>query len=259
MAHVVRFVFSTTGALVCLLAAVIWTRLQPRSAAARRALLAISIAYALASIYAVPAAIGRVLSNGYQPFTASDPPQGRTAVVVLGADAMRVRGWDNDLSLSIMTRVEAARVLEAWRVFRLIAPDVVVASGGLPNGDDTSTPSGENIRDELVRLGVPASRILVETMSHDTHDEAVIIAPMLRERGVEHVVLVTSETHMRRSLAVFRAQGWDAVPAIAPDPGPGGTWGAWLLPSANGLDLSHQVMHEILGLPYYWLRGWEKW
>jgi uncharacterized SAM-binding protein YcdF (DUF218 family) len=259
MAHVVRFFFSTTGALVCMMAAVAWTSLRPRSAAARRALLAISIAYALASIYAVPDAVGRVLSAGYRRFTAADAPPGRTAVVVLGADAVRVRGWDDDLSLSLMTRVEGARVLEAWRVFRLVAPAVVVTSGGLPNDDDASVPSGENIREELGRLGVPDARILVETTSHDTHDEAVIIAPMLRAHGIEHLVLVTSATHMRRSLAVFRAQGWDAVPAIALDPGFDGTWGAWLLPSVNGLDLSHQVMHEILGLPYYWVRGWEKW
>jgi uncharacterized SAM-binding protein YcdF (DUF218 family) len=115
------------------------------------------------------------------------------------------------------------------------------------------------MHDELVRLGVPASRVIVETASHDTHDEAVILAPMLRTHGIEHVVLVTSATHMRRSLAVFRAQGWNAVPAIAPDPGFTSTWAAWLLPSAIGLDLSHQVVHELIGLPYYWARGWGSW
>ncbi len=259
MDHVVRFFFSTTGALVWLLAAVAWLLLRPRSAAARRALFVIAIAYALASIYAVPALIGRVLSAGYHPFTAADAPQGRTAVVVLGAEALRIRGWDESLSLSLMTNVQAARVLEAWRVFRLIAPAIVVTSGGLPHDDDASTPSGENMHDELVRLGVPDSRIVVETTSHDTHDEAVIVAPMLRAHGIEHVVLVTSETHMRRSIAVFRAQGWNAVPAIAPDPAGASAWSAWLVPSANGLDLSHQVIHELIGLPYYWIRGWEQW
>ncbi|HWF83283.1 MAG TPA: YdcF family protein [Vicinamibacterales bacterium] len=259
MDHVVRFFLSTAGAIVWLLAAAAWVVLRPRSAAARRALFVIAIVYALASIYAVPALVGRVLSAGYHPFTAADAPQGRTAVVVLGAEALRIQGWDENLSLSLMTNVQAARVLEAWRVFRLIAPAIVVTSGGLPHGDEASTPSGENMHDELVRLGVPDSRIMVETASHDTHDEAVIVAPMLRAQGIEHVVLVTSETHMRRSIAVFRAQGWNAVPAIAPDPARDSAWSAWLVPSSKGLDLSHQVMHELIGVPYYWVRGWEQW
>jgi uncharacterized SAM-binding protein YcdF (DUF218 family) len=259
MDHAVRFFCSTTGALVCLFAAIacIWRR--PRSASARRALFTIAIVYGLASIYAVPSVIGRVLSAGYHPFAAADAPRGRTAIVVLGAEALRIKGWDDSLSVSVMTTIAAGRVLEAWRVFRLITPAIVVSSGGPPGETDTSIASGENMHDELVRLGVPDSRILVETMSRDTHDEAVIVAPMLRAHGVEHVVLVTSGPHMRRSLAVFHAQGWNAVPAIAPDPGWTSSWSAWLVPSANGLDLSYQVVHELIGLPYYWVRGWERW
>ena len=259
MDHVVRFFFSTTGALVCLLvaAACVWRR--PWSLSARRALLAIAIAYALAGTYVMPFAVGRLLSAGYRPFTAADAPPGRTAIVVLGADALRIRGWDSSLTLPLMTTVAAERVLETWRVFRLIAPALVVTSGGVPHADEGSIPSGENMHDELVRLGVPDSRIIVETTSRDTHDEAVIVAPMLRTHGIEHVVLVTSETHMRRSLAVFRAEGWDAIPAIAPDPEFAADWPGWLVPSTKGLDLSHQVAHELLGLPYYWIRGWERW
>jgi len=260
MDHVVRFFLSTTGALVCLLAAIAWIWRRPQSAPARRTLFTIAIAYTLFSVYAVPSAIALALSAGYHPFTAADAPgAGRTALVVLGAEAIRIDGWDEHLSLSLMSSVAASRVLEAWRVYRLIAPAVVVSSGGVPHEGESSVPSGENMRDELVRLGIPDSRIIVETASRDTHDEAVIIAPMLRERGIEHLVLVTSQTHMRRSLAVFRAQGWSAVPAIAPDPAFAAGWRAWLLPSTEGLDLSHQVMHELLGLPYYWVRGWEHW
>jgi hypothetical protein len=84
------------------------------------------------------------------------------------------------------------------------------------------------------------------------------IQRLLRARGIEDLVLVTSQTHMRRSLAVFRAQGWPAVPAIAPDPDFSASWRDWLLPTANGLDLSHQIVHELIGLPYYWIRGWER-
>jgi uncharacterized SAM-binding protein YcdF (DUF218 family) len=258
MDQVVRFFLSTSGALVCLLAATVWIWRRPQSASARRALFTIAVVYTLVSIYSVPYAIGLALSAGYHPFTAADAPAGRTAVVVLGAEAIRIEGWDDRVSLSLMSSVAAARVLEAWRVYRLVAPAIVVSSGGVPHEGESAIPSGENMRDELVRLGVPDSRIIVETASRDTHDEAVIIAPMLRARGIEYLVLVTSQSHMRRSLAVFRAQGWPAVPAIAPDPDFSASWRDWLLPSANGLDLSHQIVHELIGLPYYWIRGWER-
>lgn len=258
MSDLVRFFCSATGALVWLFATIVWTAIRPRSRAARRALLTVAFVYALASIYAVPALVGRTLSIGYRPFTVADAPRGRTAIVVLGSGAVLIEGWDENLHLDLMTDVEGARVLEAWRVFRLISPALVVASGGRPDPDDASPPSGQNMHDALVRLGVPDGRTLVETISRNTHDEAVVIAPMLHAHGVEHIVLVTSDTHMRRSLAVFRAQGWDAVPAIAPDPGRfDRSWRAWLLPSDSGLQMSEQVMHELLGIPYYWLRGWE--
>lgn len=258
MSDLVRFLFSTSGALVSLLAAIVWIACRPRSAPARRVLFVVAIAYAFASIYVVPAAIGRVLSAGYRPFTIADAPPGRTAIVVLGSGAARVQGWDRQLSIEVTPAVEAARVLEAWRVYRLIAPALVIASGGLLDEDDLSPPSGQNIHDELVRLGVPDARILLETISRNTHDEAVIVAPMLRAHGIEHVVLVTSDVHMRRSLAVFRAQGWNAVPAIAPDPARFAmARRAWFLPSEDGLDMSQQLMHELLGLPYYRVRGWE--
>jgi uncharacterized SAM-binding protein YcdF (DUF218 family) len=254
MSDVVRLALSATGAICALIAAALWIWRRPHSRAARRFLLTVSAVYALAGTYAVPALAGRVLTAGYRPFTGADAPARHTALVVLGSGTLTVTGWDG--SLSSMTEIEAARVLEAWRVFRLIAPELVITSGGLPYDDDLSQPSGVNMRNELVRLGVPAARIIVEDASRNTHEQSVIVAPMLRQHGIEQMVLVTSDTHMRRSLGAFRTQGWTAIPAIAPDPDAGAGWVDWLVPSYRGLELSGQVVHEFIGLPYYWVRGW---
>jgi uncharacterized SAM-binding protein YcdF (DUF218 family) len=254
MSHAVRFFFSASGIVFSLVVAAVWLWRRPQSPAARRFLFGTAAGYALISTYAAPAIVGRALSAGYHKFTAADAPHAATALVVLGAGTYTVGGWQD--SATLMSDVEAARVLEAWRVFRLIKPAVVITSGGPPTLDDRSQPSGLNIHDELVRLGIPDAQIIVDIASHDTHDSAVVIQPILRTRGIEHVVLVTSDTHMRRSLGAFRAQGWNAVPAIAPDPNLDREWYDRLLPSRYGLDLSLQVTHEVLGLPYYWLRGW---
>ena len=33
-------------------------------------------------------------------------------------------------------------------------------------------------------------------------------------------------------------------------------WFAWVLPTEAGIDLAADVWHEILGLVYYFVRGW---
>lgn len=248
------FLFSTGAVVVALAVSALWLGRRPGSKAARRFLLTAAIVYLLASTYVFPAAVARLWTAGYDRFVPEDIPNpGAVAVVMLGTGGDTVIGWDDRLPL--MRAEQAARILEARRVFRTTAATWIVSSGGSPKLPRTEMP-GETMRDELVRLGVPRERILVETESLDTHQEAVTIAPMLRSLGVEHLVLVTSAVHMRRSVGAFRAQGWFAIPAVAPDPGLGGTWSEWLVPSRGSLLLSSGLAHELVGLPYYWMRGW---
>jgi uncharacterized SAM-binding protein YcdF (DUF218 family) len=141
-------------------------------------------------------------------------------------------------------------------VFRLIDPAWIISSGGNPDPGQVFEPSGITMKAELVQFGVPASRIVLEATSRETHEEAVVVTPMLHQLGVTQVVIVTSETHMPRSLGAFRAQGWNPIPATAPtskvDMSRADLW----LPTGRGLDLSAEVVHELLGIPYYWARGW---
>jgi uncharacterized SAM-binding protein YcdF (DUF218 family) len=254
MARVFYFVCSPDGALVVFLAAAIvgWTR--PRSIATRRLVLLAAVIYATASTYAVPAALTRLWTISYRPFQGSDVSRRPTAVVLLAAGELQIVGWSDRMSL--MSDVEAARVLEAWRVFKLISPDWIVSSGGRPPSDALADPSSTVMRDALVSLGVPPARILLESSSIDTRDQAVLTAPLLRSRGVEQVVVVTSDVHMPRSMGAFRAVGINAIPAVAPDPGAFKPWLRRFHPTAAGLNLTSALVHELLGVPYYWSRGW---
>jgi uncharacterized SAM-binding protein YcdF (DUF218 family) len=102
---------------------------------------------------------------------------------------------------------------------------------------------------------VPASRILLESESENTHDEVVLVAPMLAARQIDRVILVTSDVHMRRSIGTFHAVGIEAIPAIAQDPAWVPSWRGWLLPSPLGLETSSGVAHEIAGFAGYAVRG----
>ena len=257
MRELIWYFLSIGGLVVAVLAATFWLHSRPYSAQARRFLSLVVGIYAALSIYGIGEGVGRLLAIDIHPLAAGDIPPGRTAIVVLGSSGFTARDWAG-ATYSIVGDIDATRTLEAVRVFRMVDAEWVISSGGRSNPDDPNEASGVTMRDAMVALGIPAARLIVETDSRSTHDEAVIVAPMLRNLGVEHVVLVTSGTHMRRSLGAFRAQGIRAIPAIARDPLAAIAWSDWVLPSNLGLWKSSSVIHEIMGLVYYTARGWYK-
>jgi len=255
MGSFLSFLFSPDGVIAALLASALYVCVRPGSASARRFLVAAAVAYGVASIYAVPAAVARVLTHNYHRFDRADVGPARTAIVVLGGGSDTVDGWDGGRT-GILGGDSAARVLEAARVSREIPDAVVVSSGGVPNDDLSKVPVGAVMRDRLVQLGVPAAQVVVEAVSHDTHDESIVIGPILRARAINQIVLVTSDVHMSRSVGAFRRQGWTVVPAIAPHPDFDMSWPRRLVPTPTGLYFSGAVVHELCGIPYYWMRGW---
>jgi uncharacterized SAM-binding protein YcdF (DUF218 family) len=72
------------------------------------------------------------------------------------------------------------------------------------------------MRDALTHLGVPASRILLETSSLTTAENARQTASLLRREGIGRIVLVTNHWHMRRAAANFRLCGVQVTPLPAP-------------------------------------------
>jgi uncharacterized SAM-binding protein YcdF (DUF218 family) len=210
----------------------------------------------LMSIPALPYAVLQTFANGYRPFSANDMPDARV-IVLLGAGTTTVLGRDQDLQ--VLTPVAASRVLEAARVFRLLNRPSLISSGGVRRPSKANRPSAIGMRDALVSLGVPAERIIVESSSTTTRDEAVIVASMLRTLGVESCVLVTSQSHMPRAQRAFQAQGVRTTPAVAPDYSPNfpddAGFGRYR-PDREGFRLSSALIHEWGGYLYYFWRGW---
>ena len=213
------------------------------------------VGYTLASLYALPYAMSRVLVAGLHQFSPADLRPGPTAIVVLGSGAVVARDWDQR-QLSLPDGPGAAPVLEAYRVYFLAADQWVISSGGAVSAQIGAPTTGATMRDPLVQMNVPASRILVENESRNTRDEAVLVAPMLRSLHVNQVIVVTSDFHIRRSLGAFRALDVSATPAIARDPMMSRPWYEWVSPSYQALLLTGSVVHEFLAIGWYALRGW---
>jgi uncharacterized SAM-binding protein YcdF (DUF218 family) len=253
--QLVDFLFSTGGFVSVLACVLLWLRLRDRSRLARRFLVLIVVGYGAASIYPISSSAGRLLTRGFRPFTGADVPRGRTALILLGSSAYSARDWEENV-LSTLDRTGSERAVEGARVYHLVKPEWVISSGGRVYADDRNAPSAEAMRDTLIKLGVPDSRILVSAKPRTTHEEAVGVRGMLTSIPADHVVLVTSDLHMRRSLGAFRAEGIQAIPAITRRPRPRPPWNLTWLPSEAGLAEAHDVAHEFLGICYYLARGW---
>jgi uncharacterized SAM-binding protein YcdF (DUF218 family) len=253
--QLVAFLFSIGGFVLFIAVALLWMRLRGRSTLARRFLVLVVLGYGLASIYPISSSAGRLLMRGFRPFNHADVPTGRTAMILLGSSAYSARDWEEKV-LNTLGPTGSERAAEGARIYRLVKAEWVISSGGRVYADDRNVPSAEAMRDTLIQLGVPESRIRVNANPKTTHQEAVAVRDMLKSIPADHVVLVTSDLHMRRSLGTFRAEGIPAIPAITRRPRPRPPWNFKWLPSEAGMSEAHDVAHEFLGICYYLARGW---
>ena len=94
-----------------------------------------------------------------------------------------------------------------------------------------------------------------EAESRTTRENAQYTQALLERQRINHILLVTSASHMRRASAVFAAQGF-IVTAVSTDHqipllvGPVPGW----LPTAERLSRSTRAIHEWVGYRVYsWL------
>ena len=178
------------------------------------------------------------------------------AIVVLGgslnmpSEAHQASGLTNS----------SDRLLLALRLFKAGKAPLVILSGGnsplLVNVPKRS--EAEEMRALLEEWGVPASSILVEGGSINTHENALFSHQLLSQRGIGRIILVTSALHMPRAAATFRKLGFDVVAAPA-DFRTG--WEEQIsifnwFPATGELLGSSDALHEWLGLWVYRIHGW---
>ena len=88
----------------------------------------------------------------------------------------------------------------------------IVVSGGI-SPFKNGRPEGKSLYDELVESGVKADDIIVEAASVNTFENAAFSKKLLDSMQLKPpYVLVTSATHMPRSLLVFKKLGINVIP-----------------------------------------------
>ncbi len=133
----------------------------------------------------------------------------------------------------------------------------VIVSGGYTRG--VQAPSeARALAEFFARQRSEVTPTELEEVSTDTAESAVQLAPILNARGIRNVLLVTSDIHMPRALAAFRARGIDPIPAPAITVPTDTGLMPWL-PSARGLALTSEAVTEFYGILGYLLLGKIRW
>jgi uncharacterized SAM-binding protein YcdF (DUF218 family) len=190
----------------------------------------------------------RPLEYRYTPVKNFEELQDVKWVVVLAG------GHVSDKLVPITSQLEESsvvRVVESIRLQKMLPNSKLLLSGG---GVFDPVPSAKLMADLALALGVESQDIVLETGSRDTKDEARLIGEMV---GDDRFALVTSASHMPRSMAMFRKLGMNPIPA------PTDHWvkerqalsPSIFYPSANGLRKAERAFYEYLGLMWAKLRG----
>jgi uncharacterized SAM-binding protein YcdF (DUF218 family) len=168
-------------------------------------------------------------------------------------------GHKSDPNIPVTSQISGhslIRLVEGIRILRLLidlsGPGArLILSGG---GAVDPVPEAEVMAEVSQFMGVSKDHMIIESASNDTKDQARLIKPIV---GTAPFVLVTSATHMPRSMALFKKLG------MSPIPGPAGTTSRIkmpfspqdIFPNVSALDSTTEAVHEYLGLLWGRLKG----
>lgn len=212
---------------------------------------AVFIGFWLLATPAVADWLASLVSGGYVALQRADEARGANTIVVLGggADTFHVGA----LTLSDPAIFTVFRVIEAARLYALLNRPTVILMGGVTSKDPKAGAESDAMGAAIVRLGVPPDRIVLESESKNTREQALALKRMFTGMEPRPFVLVTSPTHVPRAMAAFRAVGLNPIasPAALHSDNARG----WL-PNDNALMITDTVTYDTAAWLYYWSRGW---
>lgn len=169
-------------------------------------------------------------------------------IVVLGG------GHTSDPKLPVTSQIGKAslsRLVEGIRLHRELPQSKLILSGG---STFDPVPNARILAEVAVAIGVKRDSLILEEVSRDTEDEARLIRGVV---GKERFILVTSASHMPRSMALFKKLGMDPIPAPADHQvkRSHGISPGMFYPSAGNIEKAERAFYEYLGLAWAKLRG----
>jgi len=140
-----------------------------------------------------------------------------------------------------------ARLIEGIRLHKALAASKLILSGGAVYDP---VPEAAVMARVASTLGVKKDNIIMEAESKDTDDQARFIKKIV---GNERFLLVTSASHMPRSIGLFKKRAMQPIPAPTDfmlKEGQAGINPAMFFPWAGYLEMWQRAFHEYMGLAW---------
>ena len=161
----------------------------------------------------------------------------------------------------------AERVTKAFELIRRYPDLPFIFSGFSGRLSPKGMSEADAFKQLVVEQGLPDKNAHYENRSRNTYENVVLMKPMMLALGakganqVDEVdkpekpwLLITSASHMYRSLKIFQKQGIEVIPVpVDYQTGNQLRWGKFDL--EDGVQNWNKVMHEGVGLLAYWITG----
>jgi uncharacterized SAM-binding protein YcdF (DUF218 family) len=180
------------------------------------------------------------------------PPAEVAGIVVLGG---AVEQWLTEAHGIPALNGAAERMTEAVSLARRHPQARIVFTGGTSAVIPGGPTEADTARRLFADLGLAAERLVFESESRNTHENAVLTRRLVQPRDGETWLLITSASHMPRAVGCFREAGFRVTPwpvnyTTARDPS---FW--WYGPFPTRLNQAEWALREWIGLVAYRLMG----
>ena len=200
----------------------------------------------------LPDALIRQLELRHPELAANTPLQDFAGVLLLGGALEPAYVWQGHSQVALNEAAErmtaAVPLLQKQPGLRLLF------TGG--EGELLATGITEADRAALffASMGVPRERLVMESASRNTFENAVFSARLAGIDTKQRWLLLTSASHMPRAMATFQKAGWNVTPYPV-DYRSGLATPLTQYSLAEGARKWHLVLHELLGSLVYQLTG----
>lgn len=180
------------------------------------------------------------------------PPRVTGIVLLAGAERPAASEYHGEPQLNF----RASRYATTLRLAASYPQARVVFTGGPSVNARTGRLEQTGVaRELLASFGVDPARLVFEEASGDTCESAANTRALLQPRPGDTWVVVTSAMHVPRTVACFRAVGWEVIAQPADYQVVPGAPNAGSFRIADNLALLDAALHEWVGLLYYRLAG----
>ena len=185
------------------------------------------------------------LSRAFEPAPLTQGALDDAQAIVVVGSGLNPRAYEYPTHIMVSDDTLARLGYVAYLV-RDYSDKLIITSGGYTG---TKQSEASVMRDTLITFFAVKNPIMIEDKSRDTDENAKFVAQILLDKHLQHIVLVTSAYHMRRTMMLFRKYGLDPVAAptdfVTNDDA--NTNILALVPTAHALAVTARTLHEIIG------------